>query len=128
MSSGTWRISCITFPAFSRRSRSVFASLGFFADATGPKANRPTISHTPRMIRHFVYRIRSASLSAWDTWMKLLSFGRADPLETLTAGIQRQLSLQGYTRFGKGLKIQLHRAPANIELPRKPSLLVCRFF
>jgi hypothetical protein len=60
--------------------------------------------------------------------MKLLSFGRADPLETLTSGIQRQLSLQTCTRFSKGLKIQLHRAPTSIESRRKPNFHVCRFF
>src|SRR5258708_5669083 len=41
MLSGTLRISCITLPAFCRRSSSVFASPGFLANVQAPNRSRP---------------------------------------------------------------------------------------
>src|SRR5260370_33113382 len=41
MLSGTLRISCITFPAFCRRSSSFFVSPGFFANVQAPSKSRP---------------------------------------------------------------------------------------
>src|SRR5713226_120639 len=69
MSSGTFRISWITFPAFCRRSCSVFASPAFFAESNVPDASRPPA----KTIQHFVYFITCASLSAL-VFLKQTSF------------------------------------------------------
>ena len=48
----------MTVPAFSRRSRSVFASLGFFASDPGPQVSRPATKTMPHFVKFMVKLLR----------------------------------------------------------------------
>src|SRR5258707_8320377 len=126
MLSGTLRISCITFPAFCRRSSSVFVSLGFLANVQAPNRSRPATT-AKEFFAYFICAPPHALVFLFFVALIFSARGWTSQSSRFTESRRQQLPSQTQTEFAKALSFNYIGEVFSPDCTNLRNTQACRF-